>query len=423
MESHEGGSSSTFSGNANTEAPGVMKIAITNPTTWPRVRRGGERFLNELARYLAQKGHEVTVISSKPGAKEVTDQSGYTTVCHRRLWHPILAKIGVLEFHAFFLSLLPSLLRKRYDVVTCCTFLDTYAAILARKVTGAPCVFWVNSLPPRVRYFRSVTLGGAVIRRAMRNADEVIALSGYMQSCLQLTFNRAGIAIPIPVDTDRFAFCESRDHVRPIILCAAALDDQRKGGSLLMKAFDQLKRIRPEPILQVASAITEETRAKLLALVSPLWRNDVQFLGEVPDEGRGASGRLDDLPSVFGRAAVSVLPSLWESFGAVILESMATGTPVVGTRDGAIPELISSPEVGRLFDPGPTTGAEPTNLDGLVQAMLEALDLSREPQTAFRCRAHADQFSWGRIGPRFEELYDRLLSGKSLTRLQVGVGA
>jgi phosphatidylinositol alpha-mannosyltransferase len=105
---------------------------------------------------------------------------------------------------------------------------------------------------------------------------------------------------------------------------------------------------------------------------------------------------------VFGRAAISVLPSLWEAFGMVVVESMATGTPAVGTRDGALPELICDEGVGRLFDPGPSTGAAPTNVEGLVRAMDEALTLSRDPDTALRCRARADEFSWLRQGPRYE---------------------
>src|SRR5213595_1536610 len=125
-----------------------MRVAITNPTNWPRVRRGAERFCNELARYLARR--------------ECTGDNGYTTVCHRRLWHPALAKVGVLEFHPFALTALANLLRGSYDVVLSCTFTDAYAATLARRVTGASCVFVVNGLPPRIRYIRSATLRGAI---------------------------------------------------------------------------------------------------------------------------------------------------------------------------------------------------------------------------------------------------------------------
>jgi phosphatidylinositol alpha-mannosyltransferase len=375
-----------------------VRIAITSPTTWPWVRRGGERFINELARYLAGRGHQATIISAKPGPRQVIRSDGYTTVCHRRLWHPKLARIGLLEFHAFFLPCFLSLFRGRYDVVLCSTFLDTYAATVARRRTGTPCIFWVNSLPPRVQYFRSLTLGGAVYRRAMAGADEVIALSAYAQEYLARRFGRPGIRIPVPIDLDAFRLESGRDHERPVIFCAAALNDERKGGRLLMRAFDRLKTVRPDAVLALDGALTEETRTELLGLVSLRWRRDVSFLSLLESE----------LPRAFGRAAVSVLPSRWEAFGMVVIESLASGTPVVGARDGAIPELIGDDRIGRLFDPGPPVSAEPTNVDGLVQALVEALELSQRPETAARCRARAERFSWSQVGPEFEALFEGL---------------
>lgn len=376
-----------------------MRIAITTPTTWPEVRRGGERFLNELAFYLARRGHEVTVISTKPGAPQITRERGYSTVRHRRLWHPLLGKFGIHGSHTFLLTAFFSLLRNHYDLVYCINFTDAYAAAMARRLTGVPCVLYLNSVPPPVRYERSATLGGGLFRRAVLHADEVIVPSRYMQDYFSQRFGRIGVQIPVPVDTETFRLSTARDQARPTILCASTLDDARKGGRLLMGAFDALKAIRPEARLQISSEVSDGTRAELIQLVSPNWRQDVHFLGV---------GRLEDLPRLFGQASISVLPSLWEGFGMVILESLATGTPVVGTLSGAIPELITSPDVGRLFDPGEPSGAEPTSVEGLTHAMLEALELSRRPETAHRCRAHAQRFSWAEIGPRLEALYERL---------------
>jgi phosphatidylinositol alpha-mannosyltransferase len=384
-----------------------MRIAITNPTTWPRVRRGAERFLNELAAYLARRGHDVTVLSSKPGPREATRERGYVTDCHRRLWHPVMGKVGLLEFHVFLATLLPRLLARRFDAVHCCTFADAYAAGLARRFTGTPCVFWINALPPPIRYFRSLTLGGAVFRRAILKADEVISLSRYMHDHFQRTVGRGGMVVPVPVDVDTFKLSRERNLDRPVILCAAALDDDRKGGRVLMRAFNLLKPSLPQAELHVAARVGAERQSLLRSLVSPCWREDVRFLGD---------GTLEGLPVLFGRSAVSVLPSRWEGFGMVILESMAAGTPVVGTRDGAIPELISNDQVGRLFDPGPTDTPEPVNAEGLAVALRETIGLSRCPETADHCRAHAEQYSWSAVGPTFERLYERLIEERASSR-------
>lgn len=371
-----------------------MRIAITNPFTQAYLRRGAERFSQELAAFLHSRGHDVTLIAAKPGRSESSTTAGYRALSLRQLWLPALGRIGVHEHHAFFWPAFQSLVRGRYDVVVSCQYMDALAASLARSFTGVPCVFAFVGMPPQVIDYRSVSVGGRFIRSAVRRANTVMCPSAYVESYLTRRWQRPSVRIPVPVNTRLFCPSGEREHARPVILCAAALYESRKGGRLLMQAFDLLKARRPETILQIAYSLSAEVRQGLLELVSPQWRGDVQF---VPDAG-------NQLPELYGRAAISVLPSLWEAYGLVVLESMATGTPVVGTRSGALPELISHTDVGRLFDPGDTQSPEPTNAVGLMEAMDECLDLSRRPETAARCRQRAEECDWSRLGPRFEAL-------------------
>jgi glycosyltransferase involved in cell wall biosynthesis len=373
-----------------------VKIAITTPSNWPRVRRGAERFLNELARFLAARGHEVTLLTAHPGKSETHQENGFTVVTKRWWWRPWMEhKFGILEFHLFFFTTLFNLPRERYDIVFCSTFMDAFAASLVRAFTGTPCILWLNGLPPIVPYVRILSLKGKVFRRALMRADNVISLSRFMQQNLEQRFGRGGVSIPVPVDLDSFPLHTTRDHARPIVLCAAALEDYRKGGRLLMRAFNILKTARSEVRLQLASSVSTKLKGELLNIVSPEWRQDVQFLGQ---------GELKDLPSVYGRAAISVLPSMWEPFGMVLTESLAAGTPTVGTRSGAIPEILSDPLVSRLFDPGPAHFVEPSNAEGLAAAMAEALDLSRDPATAPRCRRFVERYAWSTVGRELETL-------------------
>jgi glycosyltransferase involved in cell wall biosynthesis len=154
-----------------------------------------------------------------------------------------------------------------------------------------------------------------------------------------------------------------------------------------------LKERRPDATLQIASPVSAELRGQLLRRVSPAYRSDVEFM---------AAGA--DLPALFAGATVSVLPSMGEPFGMVVLESMASGTPVTGTRDGSLPELISSPGIGRLFDKGENAEVETANAAGLAQALDECIDLAADPATARRCRARACEFGWTVVGWRYEQL-------------------
>jgi len=62
-----------------------MRLAITHAYSWPEVRRGAERIIDELSRALAERGHEVTVFTS--GWRTATaGGDGVQTVRVRRLF-------------------------------------------------------------------------------------------------------------------------------------------------------------------------------------------------------------------------------------------------------------------------------------------------------------------------------------------------
>src|SRR5439155_21091955 len=136
--------------------------------------------------------------------------------------------------------------------------------------------------------------------------------------------------------------------------------DERKGGTLLMRAFDRVKETWPDATLHIPAGASAEKKRRLLTVIDARWHGDVTF----------GIGDPDAVPRAFADAAVSVLPSLWESFGMVVLESMVCGTPVVCTPHGALPELIPDGAVGCLFDSGPLDGARASNVEGLTRALL-----------------------------------------------------
>jgi phosphatidyl-myo-inositol alpha-mannosyltransferase len=363
--------------------------------------------MNEAAQFLSQSGHEVTIITGKPGRTELVRENGFTTIYCRRLWHPSFSKIGFLEFHAFFFPALARLLVGNYDVVLCCTFMDGFAAKLARLVTGTPYIFSCFAIPPKVQHYRSLSLKGAIHGRAVTGADGVSGLSKYVAGYLDRRWGVQAAILPVPITMSQWTHLERPPGERPVILCAAALDDPRKGAKVLFRAFDRLKNRRPDLQLQLAWSINSGLRDTLLELVSPQWREDIQFL----ETGT-------DVRSLVARATIAVLPSLWEAQGLILLEALAAGIPVVGTRDGAIPEIINSPKVGRLFDPGTETVYEPTNVEGLVQALDECLELSRLPETAELCRLCAYEWGWEKQGPRWEEFLRRIAARKNRSAIQ-----
>jgi glycosyltransferase involved in cell wall biosynthesis len=99
----------------------------------------------------------------------------------------------------------------------------------------------------------------------------------------------------------------------------------------------------------------------------------VRELGHVPDV---------ELPRLYARARVFVLPSLYEGFGLTCLEAMASGTPVVAAAAGALPDTCG---VAALY-------ADPRDPAAIADAVERALD-DPEPRRAAGLR-RAAAFSW-----------------------------
>jgi glycosyltransferase involved in cell wall biosynthesis len=108
--------------------------------------------------------------------------------------------------------------------------------------------------------------------------------------------------------------------------------------------------------------------------------------------------RTDSLARAYRSAWATVLPSIHEAFGLVLLESLASGTPVVAARSGAAPDVAGGNGTGRLF--------EPDDEDDLARAMSEALDLATAPDSAERCREQARRYDWDRVVESYERVYE-----------------
>ena len=113
-------------------------------------------------------------------------------------------------------------------------------------------------------------------------------------------------------------------------------------------------------------------------------------------------GRLDAVAPMLAAADLFVLPSQTESFGLAALEAMACGTPVLATRVGGLPELITDDVEGLL---------EPV---GSVEAMARrAVDLLKDGPRHARmreaARARAERFSSDFVVPQYEAYYHSIL--------------
>lgn len=142
--------------------------------------------------------------------------------------------------------------------------------------------------------------------------------------------------------------------------------------------------------LKIAVKMREKDEVRYFReVIEPMLGPNEDFVGEVDD---AAKYRL------MGEATAFLNPIQWsEPFGLVMIEALATGTPVIGTRIGSAPEIVEHGRTGFL--------GHTEDLPGFV---LAASGLSRE-----RCRASVEEkFSAQRMVAQHLRLFDELLAGR-----------
>jgi len=170
-------------------------------------------------------------------------------------------------------------------------------------------------------------------RRAVDRAEVVTAVSHYIAQVASedLGFRGTIEVIPNGIDLARFSPRPTvHDGVR-ILYCGNMLP--RKGAHLLAPIA---ARLAPGIELWIASGLRG-------GIHSGNHSTNMRMLGRVPH---------DDMPALYSKIDMLLMPTLREGFGLVVAEAMASGLPVVATRCSAIPELVEHEKGGLLADAG-----------------------------------------------------------------------
>ncbi|MGD8872474.1 MAG: glycosyltransferase, partial [Gemmatimonadota bacterium] len=153
-------------------------------------------------------------------------------------------------------------------------------------------------------------------------------------------------------------------------------------------------KIRESVAAQLVLVGDGPDRPRALALATELGvRDHVLFLG-----------RHAAVEELLPCADLFLLPSESESFGLAALEAMASGAPVVASNAGGLPEVIEDGETGFMLPVG--------DIDGMAAAGVRILcdDALRKRMSAAGRGLAEERFSIGKIVPRYEALYERVLA-------------
>jgi glycosyltransferase involved in cell wall biosynthesis len=360
------------------------RIALLNFAFWPEVRRGSERVVHDLAVDLVARGHRPRLITSHPGSSQTSVEDGFEIVRNRRLPDALLRRRRFQD-HLSHVPLSYMSLRSGDDEIAH-AFLhtDALAAVRWSEDTGRPAVFSYMGIPSRATatYQRGRM---KTLERVTSRSAAVVGLSKAANDALWRWWGVEARLIYPGVRLDDFTSVQAERAEDPTIVCAASPDDGRKRVPLLVEAFERVRRERPGARLVLM-------RPKDQALEQSLARDGVEF----------SDATSDEVPEVFARSWVSALTSEAEAFGLVVVESLATGTPVVAVDEAGPAEIMDREGIGSLF-----SEATP---EAVARCLLEALDLAGDPRTAERARARAADFTSERCAIEHEALYEELLA-------------
>jgi glycosyltransferase involved in cell wall biosynthesis len=234
----------------------------------------------------------------------------------------------------------------------------------------------------------------------LRLADAIVCPSGYLVDVFR-DFGIDARSIFNILDFSQFPFRE-RTLLRPRFLTNRILEPLYNVECIL-RAFALVQRQRPEASLTIAH--DGASRPALERLARDLGLQHTQFVGTV-DYAR--------VPALYDEADLYVTTPNADCMPGSLLECFASGVPVIATRVGGIPYILSHEETGLLV--------EPDDHAGVAAAALRLLDdpsLSRS--IVRRARTEVRKYSWeGGVRDQWLALYaqlgDRLALARSPSR-------
>jgi glycogen synthase len=248
------------------------------------------------------------------------------------------------------------------------------------------------------------TAGYLIERLVYRRASRCIVLSRAFGDILVKDY---GVPeeliriIPGGVDLARFLIPQSKadarrefglEEDRPIVVAVRRLA-RRMGLDRLIDAIVKVRLRYPDILLLIGGkgpmAAELTSRIELKGL-----EHNVRLLGFVPDE---------KLALLYRAADFSVVPTIaLEGFGLITLESLATGTPVLVTPVGGLPDAVSALSTDLVF-----VSAAPADI---AQGIIDALCGRRCLPGRDECQAYiSENFTWTKMAQRTISVYSEAL--------------
>ena len=362
-----------------------MKIGLVTPYIYPLP--GG---VNEHVRYLyeglIERGHDVRIISSTHGLQRASE--GDVIRLGRGFSVPTNGSVGTLTVSPRYLSQIRALLeRERFDVLH---FHEPFVPLLSLFLLRESRSVNVATFHAYAGWSTSYEFGRRFLGGYARRLHGRIAVSAAARHFIDRYFPGDYKLIPNGVDLTRYEGIEPierwRDGTANILFVGRF--EQRKGLLVLLKAFRVLRRAGLDCRLIVVGSGPQEREVRRYIATRGL--KGVELLGRVGDAEKAR---------LFATADVFVSPATGqESFGIVLLEAMAAGTPIVCSDIHGYKGVVRRGEEALLVPP-----RDHQALVGAVSRLLE--DPALRATMGASGHVRAQQFSWPSITAKVDDYY------------------
>jgi len=356
---------------------------------------GMQNHTAELTRALDRRGVVQTILTTRPPTAPLFGRLGE----HARVIRLGLPIRRFRQFYGVQAAVIAPILATRADLVH--VHLGEDLAVLpvglaAARLRLLPLVLTVHlSLRHTlvVTDLRSAilkTLGGRIERWGECSAEAVLAITPRLARQLVSEGLEEDRVHVIPPGVNPSLFAGPHDDPvpgigRPRVVFVGRLAPQKGVRTLIAAA-----RLLKTPGVWVLLVGDGPERSLLEREVIRLGVGDrVHLLGFVPHE---------HVPAVLSSADLLVLPSLYEELGTVLLEAMWVGLPIVASRTGGIPDVITDRVHGLLVAPG-----DPEALARAIDRLLAEPNLARRMGEAARERAK--NYDWEALAERVLNVY------------------
>ena len=362
-----------------------MKIGLVSPYVYP-LPGGVTAHVRYLYENLRKRGHDVRIITSSHGLQR--SSAGDVIRIGKGFSVPTNGSVGTLTVSPRFVSQVGDVLeREQFDLLH---FHEPFVPFLSLVVLRQSTSVNVATFHAYGGFSPAYELGSRLLRPYGRRLHGRIAVSAAARHFIDRYFPGDYKVIPNGVDIDRYRravpIARWQDGTQNILFVGR--HEPRKGLVELLKAFRILRKTGCQCRLLVVGSGPQEREARRYVATRRL--QGVEFLGRVSD---------DEKAQLFKTADVYASPATGgESFGIVLLEAMAAGTPIVCSDIHGYKGVVRRGREGLLVPP-----RKPKALAAALGQLLADDELRAE--MGRNGEERAGDFSWERVTAKVDDYY------------------